>query len=401
MSKLQKIAALVAGVAATAHAYALEPAPVEMGGFQMIPTLSVTSGHDDNPFSAQDGQEESMMVSTIAPNLQFLAQQQDNVYSLDIGVTRGIFHDSTDDNYTDALISGAANIVLNSRNAVSLNAGYMQGHEDRGTGGTQGLGGVIVGPTEYEDTTLGGIYTFGAPTAKARIRVSGDYLEKEFDLTGPLGNVSAARDREDASIGVVLLYAISADTDITAEVKNTNSDYTNEALGGRTRSLDNADLEYFVGLEWQATGKTSGFAKIGHSKKDFDTIFREDKSTVNWAAGVVWEPRTYSVVTFTTSRDEEETTGTGNFIDTISHGVNWTHAWNEQVSTDVAYNLRQEEYVGSAQDDDTNSLSAKVTYAYDRWLDIGLGFEYSDKSSTVSALDFDRNKIVLSFDLSL
>lgn len=398
MSKLQKIAALVAGVAATAQAYALEPAPVEMGGFQMIPTLSVATGHDDNPFSAQDGEEESMMVSTIAPSVQFLAQQQDNIYSLDLGVTRGIFHDSTSDNYTDFNLSGAAQIVLNARNRFDLGAGVFSGHEDRGTGGTQGLGAFIEGPTEYDDTTLGGKYTFGAQSAKARLEFTADYLEKEFDRSGPLGAAVANRDREDAAIGARLLYAVSADTDVTVELRSTDADYTSET---RPRSLDNVDQEVFVGAEWDATGKTSGYAKIGYSRKDFDTVFREDNSTVNWAAGIVWEPRTYSVVTFTTSRDEEETTGTGNFIDTISHGVNWTHAWNEQVSTDVAYNLRQEEYVGSAQDDDTDSFSAKVTYAYDRWLDIGLGFDYTDKSSTVSALDFDRNKIVLSFDLSL
>lgn len=400
MSKLTRIAALVAGVA-TFPAHALDPAPVELGGFQMIPTMSITTGHDDNPFSASDGEEESMMVSTIAPNLQFLAQQQDNIYILDIGLTRGIFHDSTSDNYTDVNLSGAANIVLNARNAVNLSAGYLQGHEDRGTGATQGISEFISGPTEFEDTTLGGVYTFGAASAKARIRITGEYLEKEFDLSGPLGDASAARDREDAALGVELLYAVSADTDVTVELKNTDTDYTNELVGNRSRSLDNADREVFVGVEWQATGRTSGFAKIGHSNKDFDTTFRTDSSTVNWEAGVEWQPRTYSTVTLSTSRDEEETTGIGNFIDTVSYGVSWNHAWNEQVTSDIGYSLRQEEYVGSLQDDDTNSLSAKLTYAYDRWLDIGLGVEYTDKSSSVAALDYDRNKIVLSFDLSL
>jgi len=368
VSKLTKIAALVAGVA-TLPAYALDPAPVQMGGFQMIPTMSITTGHDDNPFSAADGQEESMMVSTVAPNVQFLAQQQDNIYTLDAGVVRGIFHDSTSDNYTDVTLSGAANIVLDARNAVSLSAGFYQGHEDRGTGGTQGISRFIEGPTEYDDTTLGGVYTFGAETAQARVRVSGSYLDKQFDLSGPLGDASAARDREDSMLGVELLYAISADTDITAELRNTDTDYTNELLGGRSTSLDNADLEFFIGAAWQATGRTSGFAKIGHSKKDFDSTFREDGSTVNWSAGVEWAPRTYSTLTFTTSRDEEETPSIGRYIDTISHGVNWAHAWNEQVSTDVSYNLRQEEYVGTLQDDDVNAFSAKVTYAYDRcWI---------------------------------
>lgn len=401
MSNIKKYAALAAGVATVFPAFALDPAPVEMGGFQMVPTLSVTTGHDDNPFSAADGETESMMVSTIAPSVQFLAQQQDNVYSLSADVVRGIFHDSTTDNYTDVNLGAAANLVLNARNAISLSAGYYQGHEDRGTGGTQGLAGFIEGPTEYDDTTLSGTYTFGAPSAKARINLTGSYLDKQFDLTGPLGDASAGRDREDYSLGVEFLYAVSADTDLTLEVINTDTDYNNELLAGRSRSLDNADLEYFVGMQWQATGKTSGFAKIGHSKKDFDSITRNDSSTVNWAAGVEWMPRTYSTVVLQTSRDEEETTGTGNFIDTVSYGVSWNHEWSEQLSSDLSYNLRQEEYVGSAQDDDTDHFGAKLTYAFDRWLDIGLGYEYTDKASTVSALDFDRSKVVLSIDLSL
>lgn len=405
--------ALAMGVIYALPSIALEPAPVELGGFQMIPTLSITTGHDSNPFSASDsdvnedgvvGPEEaadSMLVSTISPKLQFLAQNKDNVYSVDLGITRGIFHDSTGDNYTDWNIGANALLVLDSRNKLDLGVEYLEGHEDRGAGSTQGISGFIVGPTEYDDTTLDGKYTFGADSAKMRVELTADYLKKYFDRNGPVGDTIAARDREDTSFGARALYAVSADTDITAEIKNTDIDYNNDNL--RSDTLDGSELEYFIGLEWQATGKTSGFAKAGYTDKEFESTARDADADgfFSWGVGVVWEPRTYSQVTVETSRGAEETPSIGQYIETAVYGVTWTHGWSEQLSSDLSYNLRQEDYVGSLQDDDTDAFSAGLTYAFDRWMDIGLAWEYTDKTSTVDSLDYDRNKIILSVDLSL
>lgn len=394
MKKLYKLSVLAVGITLAGSALALDPAPVDLGGFQMIPTLSLTTGQDDNPFSQNDSDNpDSMMVTTVAPKVQFLAQNQDNVYSVDLGLVRGIFHDSTDDNYTDFNINGAARLVLNSRNALDLSAGYLDGHEDRGSGATQGaigdaLGLIGAGPTEYHDTTLGGKYTFGAASAKARVEFSADYLRKVFDN---LEEINSVRDRRDFTYGARLLYAIGPDTDLTAEIKQKDSAYITNS------SLDSTDTGIFVGAEWQATAKTSGFAKVGWSDKDFDDSSRRDADgEANWDIGITWEPRTYSSVTLQTSRDEEETTGTGDYIDTTSYEVSWNHVWTEQVATDLSYSIREEEYVASNQDDDTDMIRAKITYAFDRWLDIGLAWEYTDKStadSALSALEYDRNML--------
>lgn len=384
----------LAVISASSSVLAIEPAPVDMGGFDMIPTLNLSTAYDDNPFSETDGNPDDSFVTIVNPNLQFVAQQGESVYSLDVGVTHGIFHDSTDDNYTDFNIAANTNLVFNSKNSLNLSAGYLDGHEDRGSGSSQGIGDFISGPTEYHDSTFGAKYTYGSSSSQGRLELSADYLSKVFDNFITLNQ---NRERKDYSVAAKFLYAVSSDTDVTAEVRNTVIDYN------RQQALrDSDEMEYFVGLEWQATAKTSGYAKIGMGDKKFDSIFNTDPGTeVSWDVGVTWEPRSYSTVSINTSREEEETVSTGAFIDTTTYGVSWNHGWTEQVSTDIFYNFRNEEYVGSGQDDDIDNYGAKVTYAFDRWLDIGLAYDYSDKASTINLLEYDRSKVILSFDISL
>jgi len=381
-------------VSASSSVLAIEPAPVELGGFQMIPTLNISTGYDDNPFSETNGNPDDSFVTTITPNLQFLAQQGESIYSLDVGVTRGIFHDSTDDNYTDFTLNASSHLVFDSKNSVDLTAGYFDGHEDRGSGATQGISDFISGPTEFDDTTFGAKYTYGSQSSQGRIELSADYLSKSFDDNAPeIVLLNQNRERKDISVAAKFFYAISSDTDITAEVKSTDIEY-------ETGVRDNDEIEYFIGLEWQATAKTSGYAKIGAGDKDFDAG-GDSGTEVSWDVGVTWEPRSYSTVDIYTSREEEETSSTGNFIDTTVYGVTWNHGWTEQISTNLGYNFRNEEYVGSLQDDDTDNFVAGIKYAFDRWLDIGLTYDYSDKSSSINTLEYDRSKVILSFDVSL
>lgn len=394
----------VAIISASSSALAIDPAAVDLGGFKMFPTVSLSTGYDDNPFSITDRAAQpadGSAVTTVNPSLLFLAQQDKNVYSVNIGLTRGIFHDSTDDNYTDYSFDAAADLFFNSKNGLVLSAGLQAGHEDRGSGSTQGVSEFIRGPVEFDDTTFSATYTYGAPSAKARIQLSADYLSKAFDN---FVSITADRERDDYSLAAKFLYAVGADTDITAEIRSTEIDYDNQAVVRR----DSNEMEYFVGLEWQATAKTSGYAKIGAGDKEFDSVFdrngalRQDPGTeVSWDAGIIWEPRSYSSVTLSTSREEEETVSTGAFIDTTAYGISWNHGWNEELSTTLFYNFLNQDYVGSNQDDDIDSFGASVTYAFDRWLDISLSYDYSDKASSVDLLDFDRQKIILSFDLSL
>lgn len=405
MNKQVKESLLVLSVlSASSSALAIDPAPVDLGGFNMIPTLTLSTGYDDNPFSVTDSaavSADGSVVTTVNPNLLFVAKQGENSYSANFSITRGIFHDSTDDNYTDYDISLGTELFFNSKNGLALSAAQSAGHENRGSGSTQGVSEFIRGPVEFDDTVFSALYTYGSQSSQGRLQFSADYLSKTFDN---FQSITRDRERDEYTLGVKFLYAIGADTDLTAKVSSTTIDYDNQQVVRR----DSNETEYFVGLEWQATAKTSGYASIGVGDKEFDSIFDRDGSLradpdteVAWDVGVVWEPRSYSSVTFSTSREEEETVSTGNFIDQTSYGVSWDHGWNDRFSTNLFYNFLNQEYVGSLQDDDIDTFGASLTYAYDRWLDVSLSYDYSDKASSVDLLDFDRSKIILSFDVSL
>ncbi len=314
------------------------------------------------------------------------------MFSFSVDGEEGIYHGSSEDDYTDFDVEFVADLFFSSKHNLVVNAEYLEGHEGRGTGSTQGVGGFINEVTEYNDASYGAEYTFGAPTSKGRLQFSASVLDRQFDN---FLSINADREREETSLKAKLYYSMSETTDLTIELVDSELEYD-------TGRRDSEETEIFVGVEWQITGKTSGYAKIGVGDKEFDNPeFENNDDDLSWDVGFTWEPKEYSEFTIFTSKEEEETPSTGAFVDTETYGISWGHEWSEKWSTSLSYTNLDQDYVGSLQEDETDIFTGSVTFAFDRWLDFILTYDYSDKSSSVDLLEYDKTKVYLTIDASL
>jgi len=166
-------------------------------------------------------------------------------------------------------------------------------------------------------------------------------------------------------------------------------------------SLDSQEQNVLVGVEWEATGRTTGTSKVGRLSKDFDADLRGDASFINWEASVLWMPRTYSSFTLMANKVPQETNGTGSFIEMSSYSVDWAHDWSSYLHSNVNLGLGKDTFQNDPRVDDRERLSASVNYDVDTWMNIGLGYSYMRKDSNNSLFDFDRSQLMLNFDVSL
>ena len=373
--------------------YALEPLSYTSGPLQVIPQVGVQVGYDDNIYATETAEKSSTKV-IFNPSVQLKAEQGLNEYSVYYEITNGTYQDSSADNYTDHELSGRAYFDFNIRNRLELLAGYLKTHEDRGSGLNQGTNATINdAPIEYSVGSLQGTYEFGGKEAKGRIKLVAGVQDREYDN---FRSQTESKDRQKINTSATFYYRVMPKTSLLFEVSNEDIDYDLATV-----TLDSSERKYLLGATWDATAKTSGTLKFGYAEKNFDSAAREDADGISWELAMRWSPKSYSVIDVATSKEAEETDGTGNYIDTTSLDLQWTHAWSDIWRTRVYYGVSNDEYVASAREDDQLSYGVGVDYDMRRWLNFGVDYIYSERESNQANLDYEKNTVYLTVQGSL
>ncbi|MCP3669185.1 MAG: outer membrane beta-barrel protein [Gammaproteobacteria bacterium] len=378
---------LVAGVAASAGVFAADDdqGGIEVGPGYLYPTLTIEEIYDDNIFD-QDGSEKGSLITKITPELRYELEGEYQRYSLSGGVSKGIFHSSRDDSYLDGKALAEAFFTPTDRITYGVDFGYVEGHEDRGSGDSEGNATLFKSPDEYHEWSSNLHFVYGLDEIYApQIRLLAGYNDREFDnnRTRTVGS-----DVETTTLRGGFTFRIAPHTALELEASSVGSDYNGTGS-------DRTGYAVLAGLSWEATYQTTGFLKVGASKVNFDSSAREDTSwEPSWLVGVNWEPLEYSSFTFSTARD---ITGgvTGEPDSDVSEDTeftaSWRYEWTDYILSTVSYSRLEEEYWQSTRDDTTHTYAFDVAYAMRDWLTLGAGYSHEEKDSNAANLDYKDN----------
>lgn len=395
MHKLH-IATAVCSILIGGNVVAQEAASISMGGFDFYPSLGFGFGHDSNVTRAESNEIESWK-STIVPEFVLINTYGLNEIQAGYRLTRGDYFSSPADDYTDHLLYADADLDLNVRNRLSLSGQYNDGHDDRGTSFSIGQGDSLTSPDTFKNTSLSGVYSYGALTSKGRIDVSAGYATTDYDIET---DAYRSRDFDTLSLGSTFYYQVMPATDLTFDViyKDISYDFALDS----TAPLDSEETRLLVGLQWESTAQTTGYIKLGNREKDFKAEGRENFSGFDWTLGVIWTPLTYSTVDISAFTDTNETNGEGDFIQTDTYLVTWDHQWLDRVSTTVRTSYAVDEYTGGTdRKDDNMAFGVSLNYQAQRYMLLQLGYDYDERDSNRNTIDYDRNVVSLSVSLTL
>lgn len=388
MSKKLHISLLALAVsAASSSVLALEAASVKLAdGLEFTPTLKVSESYDDN-FREVEANEESSWITTIAPTFTLGAEGRKSAYKLSYTAVSDTFHSSHKDNNTDHHLTADAGFEFDARNRLKLAAGY---HDIEETASLD----QNVENDMYNTKNVGGVYTFGAESARAQIDFGANYEELRYTNSNHL---NADKERDTTALRSTFYYRIAPKTKALLEGRWTDYDYVNPE--GRDDNSENIGL--LAGLTWEATAKTTGTAKFGREKKDFDDSSIGEKSTGMWEVGATWQPRTYSRFGLNTRRGFDEGDSGADVIKTKTTTLSWSHDWAERLTSDVSYTRRDQEYQGIEREDKADIFAIGLTYEMRRWLDVGIGYKYAENDSDAINESYERNIYALTLNASL
>ncbi len=377
--------AMAISAAFTASVWAVEPQSVDLAdGVTFTPTLQVSESYDDNIRAVEDNAESSW-VNGITPTFVLEAQGRQGTYALTYSADNQSYASSHNDDHTDHHLDADADFEFNSRNQLKLNAGYDK-VENLATD-TQSTE-----PDKFTTSNVGGVYTYGAETARAQIDLGANYQELRYQNTDRL---NADKERDTTALSTTGYYRISPMTRVLLEARHTDYDYLTNT------DLNSNNVGLLGGVTWDATAKTTGTIKIGAEKKRFDNSRYDDVNGSMWEAGVSWSPRTYSTFNLKTRRGFDEGYDGAEVIKSQSTTISWDHEWLDRLSSEVSYNYTDKQYQGIDRDDKIDTFGLGLTYEMRRWLDVGIGYKYAEDDSSAVGESYERNIYAVSFTASL
>lgn len=303
-----KLAVMVALACASSQVVAVEPQSIQTSsGFDITPLLTTGLKYDDNVASTSANEIDSWIM-TVVPSVKAVLDDGVSKTELTAAVANGTYFDSSADNFTDTFVGGLFDTQLSEQGKFNAKADFVWGHEDRGTGITEGLNNGQDEPTRFNNQTVSGYYEYGAKAAPARVRFGAKYFNKEYMNQR---EVTQFRDYDSVLGGVNFYYDTLSGVSAVLEssVEDTGYDFVDP-----TAPRDSKDTNVKVGAEWQISALTSGEAKIGYQKKNFDDSAREDFSGAAWTVNANWSPLTYSVLNIGTGRKAKDPLQGGDYI---------------------------------------------------------------------------------------
>jgi len=378
----------------SSHVYAIyEPAVINASGIEVVPTLQVSQSHDSNYLYASSD-EQSDWIRKVSPAVNILKTNGPSEYKLSFGLDVGSYKTHTSDDYLDSMLSLDLHQSFTRKFSLGLMAKRHNLHESRGLGYSSGdLGSTpLSSPDEYHTDSYGMLINYGSKDAIGRIEMNLTGENRQFDTRR---DVTSVRDRSLAGGDFTFYYHLLPKTSLIFEVGHHAFTYENNT------AYDNTEQHFFSGVSWDITSITTGTLKAGLLKKDFSDAERDDFSGFSWEIGARWTPLSYSVVDALTKGRTEETNSEGDYIDSKSLIVQWTHFWNDRVSTKLNSNLTMNSFKPTGRDEDYLNLSFSVNYDIRRWMQAGLSLSTIENEATDNSYDYQKNIVSINLNLAL
>lgn len=369
---------------------------ISEGGTEYTPTLE-TGVSSDNNFFRTPNNEDSRLIWTIAPNLDFSIVDGPDLYEFGVGTVSSLHNKESIDNHTQVNLSTDIHKEFTSQHRVDI-SGYADWiYEGRGTGLTEGLGDTTNELVKYQQQNVMGTYEYGSLSSKAQVALSAGFYSKKYQN---FRAVSQYRDFNKTMMAITGYYNTQSASRTFIELKGENYRYDTLQVNGISRDSD--DLKLLLGMEWDASALISGSFKFGYQSKDFSSSIRENFSGLSWLAELSWQPLSYSQVQFTTSSAAKDPLVLGDYIEETAYGISWNHSWSDFLSSVASVNYIDEQYKGNtSREDKTKSARLGLNYIATDFGMVSTYVDVIDQNSTQNNLVFDSLVFGVNFTFAL
>lgn len=367
------------------------PVEIPIVGLEIAPIFEINENYNDNIFQ-KNSLRKSSYINQIHAGAQLSFERQLNRYLLSYVMQSSIYHDSPADNYVDNYVGINTHTEFTSRNRLDFGVSYLDSHYVRG----MFLGRDLLNPPSQPDEPdqyhlfSGDLtYQYGHPKNKGNMEVS--LSVKDYTFTNNFDN-TLQQDRTQYSVIPGFYYRLMPNTRLLTQVENI-------VLTHKYKVSEDSDYlkqRFLVGVTWDYSTKTVGTAKIGYLNQDYLNAKNYDMSGITWDINVRWLPLSYTK--FEADISHNVTPSVSSIINLRNSdrvNLNWVHNWNSRITSRVIGAYEKANNSSTSRKDEFKSFGIDISYGFQRWLGLGISYNYRKLQSSDDNYDFDQNVVML------
>lgn len=348
----------------------------------------------DNVARAQGDLSTGSLIYRAGLDAGFRRDTGKNLYWAGVGVTTALHERTSQADYTDAKVLAAASINRGGLHRLRFEAATVVGHDALGEERVTGADDSNVDRWLHSKGRAN--YHFGRPSTPLSLNFFVEGAERDY-----LNNQAETRllDYNRVDAGLIFSAAYSSKTHFIVGARVGEVSYAEQASAA---NRDSDLLQYFAGVRWLATAKTSGEIRLGRISREITSSGREQNDFA-WQALVDWKPKTYSSFRLATDVSYDESVfSQASYIRNRALTLSWKHKWATRWSSNVFTRYRESSYVGlpGGRVDDVYQLGGSLTYDIGNKATLSPRIDYAKKDSTVTAVDYTRWDFGLQLEVS-
>ena len=364
------------------------PQGVRLGSFVLRPSLTVSEIYDSNVF-ASETRVVNDFITEINPNLVVESDWANHSIRLEADLEQNLYASQTNEDGTEWTIIGSARLDVLTDTQITVGFLYGSLREDRGTPDAVG---AAAEPTEFSE--MGASLSLAQRFNRLSMEVSANYTELDFDDTPLIGggfDDNDDRDRSVLEIAVQVGYELVAETVVFLRGTYNVRDFDQEVpivLADR----DSDGYELVVGTSFELGTLATGEVFAGYREQSFEDPAFAAVSSVAYGATVDWYVTPLTTLRFRADNTIEDTTSGGaSSFERQSVRVGLDHEFLRNLVASLDLEYAQENFQGSAREDQTYGVEVGIDYLINRAFSVGLFYGYDERDSNFVGGSFSRN----------
>lgn len=364
-----------------------DAAPIEVGSFELYPTLELGETYDSNIYASPDT-ERGDAIATFRPIVNLFSNWNRHAISVTTFGDVNYYSQHPDENYNNAVFDITGRYDIMNQTWMSARGGYQRLAETR-TSPNAANG--------AEPTTFGyGKTGLTAYRGVGKIKVNADYDYHRFDYddtkTDTVDIDQSGRNRNEHIAGGKVAY------DVTGNLKAyLRGDYNWRMYDHNSEQKDSDGFTTLAGVQADLGGITSVDFYAGYMEQYYEDSTKKTLRSPRIGTRVDWNVTGMTSVVLEADRTLEEA-AFDNYSSYYQTGgsVTVTHELLRNVLLEASAGYSNSDFNGGdGREDDTWFAGIGGRYMINRSLYTDLFYNWDQRDSTDDAVDYSRNMISL------
>jgi hypothetical protein len=356
--------------------------------FQVLPTLDVGMGYNDNIRTSQTNQLNDFFYQ-INPGVRAESQFSRHELNLFAGGNFTLYNNESKENTTGLFVGSDGRIDLSNDFNLVGGIGFRDANEVRSASNAQ-ANGLSVDPINFRTFDLNA----GLNKQFNRLELAVGGTRREINYTDGRNAAGSNLDQDDRDLEVYgvngrAAYELAPDYKAFATTEWTDRIYRIQSANDR----DSTGYKAGGGLEFALTNQVTGQAFAGYMNRNFQN--GKDVSAPYYGGKLNWYPTPLLSFYGTADRDVQDSTFAGTTSRVVTDlGLNAAYEFRRNILVKPILGYSMGEYEGISGEENTTSAGSELEYLLNRNLSLVGSYRYVNRDASGTALNvlnYDQN----------